>query len=76
MPVEQRDAGRKIRERTEIWKTNRIKCTGSHKLNYRLESRMRETRQSGSEGGESQANVTSLPLSKVLYFKGTVLPTL
>ena len=31
--------------------------------NNRLESRMREIRQSGSEGGEVQINQPSLPLS-------------
>ncbi len=36
---------------------------GSQKLSYRLESRMREIRPYGSEGGEPQLNVASLPLS-------------
>ena len=36
---------------------------GSQKLSYRLESRMREIRLSGLEGGETQTNASSLPLS-------------
>lgn len=36
---------------------------GSQKLSYRLESRMREIRLSGLEGGETQSNASSLPLS-------------
>ena len=36
---------------------------GSQKLSYRLESRMREIRLSGLEGGETQPNASSLPLS-------------
>ena len=36
---------------------------GSQKLSYRLESRMREIRLSGLEGGEPQPNAASLPLS-------------
>ncbi len=35
---------------------------------YRLESRMRENRTYGSEGGEAQTNALSLPLSTFLYF--------
>ncbi|MEK0425042.1 MAG: hypothetical protein RJB11_1133 [Planctomycetota bacterium] len=38
---------------------------GSQKLSYRLESRMREIRLSGLEGGETQTNASSLPLSMV-----------
>ena len=33
--------------------------------NHRLESRMREIRQSGSEGGEAEINRSSLPLSNL-----------
>jgi hypothetical protein len=32
-------------------------------VNLQLESRMRENRKSGSEGGEAQANAPFLPLS-------------
>ncbi len=41
---------------------------GSQKLSYRLESRMREIRLSGLEGGETQTNASSLPLS--ILFNG------
>ncbi len=34
---------------------------------YRLESRMRENRTYGSEGGEAQTNALSLPLSTSMY---------
>ena len=34
------------------------------RVNRQLESRMREIRQSGSEGGGAQTNAFSLPLSK------------
>jgi hypothetical protein len=35
------------------------------RVNRQLESRMREIRQSGSEGGGAQTNAFSLPLSKL-----------
>jgi hypothetical protein len=45
---------------------------GSQKLSYRLESRMREIRLSGLEGGETQTNASSLPLS--ILFNGCPQP--
>ena len=36
--------------------------------NNRLESRMREIRQSGSAGGEVQINEPSLPLSQIRHY--------
>jgi hypothetical protein len=38
-------------------------CISPSRDNHQLESRMREIRQSGSEGGEAEINRPSLPLS-------------
>jgi hypothetical protein len=43
--------------------------------NNQLESRMRETRQSGSVGGESQPNATSLPQCSPLCIRSPALPS-
>ena len=43
------------------------------RVNRQLESRMREIRQSGSEGGGAQTNAFSLPLSKLRRF-GRLIP--